>query len=47
MDKFNHMLSKVWDEMTYSQTAAVEIRELMSDFILHIILDVITYPCLE
>ena len=45
MDKINHMLSKVWDKIIHFQPAAVEIWELITNFILHIIIDVITYPC--
>ena len=44
MDKFNHMLSKVWDKITDSQPAAVEMWDLIRNFNLHIILDAITYP---
>ena len=40
---------KVWDEITYSllnfNDAAVEVWELISNFILHFIGHMITYPC--
>ena len=43
------MASKVWDEITYSlpnfNGATVEVWEWISNFVPHIIMDVITYPC--
>ena len=45
----NHMLSKVWDEVTYPfpnfNGCTVEVLEMISYFIPHFIKDVITYPC--
>ena len=44
----NHMPSKVWDETTYSLAingVTTEVREWISNFIPHIRMDVITYPC--
>ena len=45
----NHMSSKVWDEITYPfhnfDGCTVELWEWMRNFIPHIIMDVITYPC--
>ena len=44
----NHMHSKVWNEITYPflnfNGCTVEVLEWISDFILHFIMDVITYP---
>ena len=45
MDKINHMLSKVWDKTIHSQPAAVEIWELIGNFILNIIIGAIIYKC--
>ena len=43
------MLSKVWDEITYLflnfNGCTIEVQEGISNFIQHIIMDVITYPC--
>ena len=43
------MISKVWDEMTYQfpnfNGATAEVWEWKSNFIPHIIMDVITYSC--
>ena len=43
----NHILSKVWDEITYPfpnfNACTVEVWEWISDFISHFIMDVITY----
>ena len=45
----NHMPNKVWDEFTYPfpnfDGAAVEFWEWMINFIPHIVMDVIIYPC--
>ena len=45
----NHMPSKVRDGITYPSPnfngAAVEVWELISNFIPHFMMDVITYPC--
>ena len=45
----NHMHRKVWDEITDPfpnfNDCAVEVWEWISDFIPHIIMTVITYPC--
>ena len=45
------MSSKVWDEFTYPflnyNSAAMEVQEWISNFILHFKMDVITYPCWE
>ena len=45
----NHMLSKVWDEITYPYPnfngRTVEVWEWISNFITHYIMDVIAYPC--
>ena len=45
----NHMLNTMWDEITNPfpniNCATVEVREWISNFIPHIIMDVITYPC--
>ena len=42
-------LSKVWNKVTYPfpnfNGSTVEVWEWMSNFILHIIIDVTTYPC--
>ena len=42
------MLSKMWDEITYPfldfNSATVEVKEWISNFISHIIKGVITYP---
>ena len=44
-----HMISKVWDEIIYPipnfNGCTVEVWEWINNFILHIIADVITYPC--
>ena len=46
----SHMLRKVWDEIIYPflnfNGATVEVLEWISNFIPHIIMDAITYPCL-
>ena len=43
------MPSKVWDEIIYPfpnfNSFAVEVWELLNKFILHFIMDVITYAC--
>ena len=43
------MLSKVRDEITYPflnfNGETVEVKEWISNYILHFIMDVITYPC--
>ena len=45
----NHMLSKVWDKITYPfpnlNGSTVEVWEWLSNWIPHYIMDVITYPC--
>ena len=45
----NHMLSKMWDDITYPFSnfngANIEIWEWISDFIPHFIMDLITCPC--
>ena len=45
----NHMLSKVWGEITYPfpnfNGCTVEVWEWLSNFMPHFIKDVITYPC--
>ena len=45
------MLSRVWDEITHSflniNGATVEVHELISNFIPHNLMDVITYPYLD
>ena len=38
----NHMLSRVWNEITYSQAS---MPEPLTFRILHFMMDVITYPC--
>ena len=44
-----HMLSKVWDEITYSfpnfNGAAVEVWEWIINIIAYFIMDVVSYPC--
>ena len=44
----NHMPSKVWDEITYPfpnfNGVTIEVWELISNSIPHIIMSVITYP---
>ena len=48
MEKSSHA-SKIWDEITYPfpncNGCTVEILELISNFIPHLIMDMITYPC--
>ena len=43
------MTRKVWDEITYPflnfNGSTVEVKEWMSNFIPHFIMDVIIYPC--
>ena len=43
------MLSKVWDAITCPflnfNGATVEVEEWISNYIPHLIMDVITYPC--
>ena len=45
----NYMPSKVSDEITYTflnfKGATVEVKEWISNYISHFIMDVITYPC--
>ena len=45
----NHMPSKMWDEISYPfpnfNSYTVEVWEWISNFISHIIMNVITYPC--
>ena len=45
------MPSKVWDEITNPflnfNGATVEVKEWISKFIVHFIIDVISYPCLD
>ena len=47
----NHMLSKVWSEITYPfpsfSSSTIEVWEWISNFISHIIMDVIIYPCCD
>ena len=40
----NHKPYKVWDEITLLNSSTVEVWEWVSNFILHIIVDLITYP---
>ena len=44
----NHTLSKLWDEIIYPfpnfNSATVDVYEWASNFILHFLMDVITYP---
>ena len=43
------MPGKVWDEITYPflnfNGCTDEVKECISNFILHFIIDMITYPC--
>ena len=45
----NHMSNKVWDGITYTfpncNCCTVKVLELISNFILNVVMDVITYPC--
>ena len=45
----NHMLSKVWDGITYAflnfNSCTTEVKEWTSNFIPHMMMDVVTYPC--
>ena len=45
----NHLPGKVWDEINYPflnfNGYTVEVKEWISDFIQHFIMDVIMYPC--
>ena len=45
----NHLHGKVWDEINYPflnfNGYTVEVKEWISDFIQHFIMDVIIYPC--
>ena len=49
MDNSNHMPGKMWDEITYPfsnfKGARCEVWEWISNFIPHVIMDVITHPC--
>ena len=45
----NHMHSKVYDEITYLFSnfngLTIEVREWIGNFITHIMMDIIAYPC--
>ena len=41
----NHRHRKVGDELTYFNSATIEVWEWISNFIQRFMIDVITYPC--